>query len=194
MTQSAKLNDIQLILLSTAAQREDGSLLPPPASLGEPRERISKAVPPLIKRALVEEAAVTDPARSWRAAGDEHFGLVITPAGRATIMVGEGTANKDAPPRPKAPDNSSAASQAPARPRQNRKTALLIQLLNRQQGATLLELVDATDWLPHTIRAALTGLRQKGFTIARSERDGHTCWTIVTAAAEKSLADEDAVR
>ncbi len=32
--------------------------------------------------------------------------------------------------------------------------------------------VEATDWLPHTTRAALTGLRKKGHTIAKSARDG----------------------
>jgi hypothetical protein len=193
MTRASKLNDIQLILLSTAAQREDGSLLPPPTSLGEPSERIRKAIPSLIKRALVEEVVVTDTARSWRETAEQRFGLVMTPAGRAAIMVGEGTADKDRPAPPatapvKEPDNSSAASQAPARPRQNSKASLLIELLSRQQGATLLELVDATDWLPHTIRAAMTGLRQKGFGIARSERDGHSCWTIVTATASAESA------
>ncbi len=30
-----KLSDIQLILLATAVQRDDGSVLPPPESLGD---------------------------------------------------------------------------------------------------------------------------------------------------------------
>jgi hypothetical protein len=34
-------------------------------------------------------------------------------------------------------------------------------------GATLAALVKATGWLPHTTRAALTGLRKKGFGIQR---------------------------
>jgi hypothetical protein len=36
------------------------------------------------------------------------------------------------------------------------------------EGATLDELIKATDWLPHTTRAALTGLRKRGYAIERT--------------------------
>ena len=52
------------------------------------------------------------------------------------------------------------------------KRALVLELLARKQGVTLSELVEATGWLPHTTRAALTGLRQKGHSIERSTRAG----------------------
>lgn len=42
------------------------------------------------------------------------------------------------------------------------KISQVIALLQRPEGATLAELVAATGWLPHTARAALTGLRKKG--------------------------------
>ena len=35
--------------------------------------------------------------------------------------------------------------------------------MQRKTGATLDDLVEATGWLPHTTRAALTGLRKKGY-------------------------------
>jgi hypothetical protein len=35
-------------------------------------------------------------------------------------------------------------------------------MLSTDKGATLEELTDATGWLPHTARAALTGLRKRG--------------------------------
>jgi hypothetical protein len=38
----------------------------------------------------------------------------------------------------------------------------------RPKGATLDELIKATDWLPHTTRAALTGLRHRGYGIERT--------------------------
>ena len=41
------------------------------------------------------------------------------------------------------------------------------KLIRRKQGATIKALEKATDWQPHTIRAALSGLRKKGATIAR---------------------------
>ena len=44
---------------------------------------------------------------------------------------------------------------------------LLVDLLKREGGATLADIVEATGWLPHTSRAALTGLRKKGHEVAR---------------------------
>jgi hypothetical protein len=43
----------------------------------------------------------------------------------------------------------------------------MIDLLLRVKGATIAEIVDATGWLPHSARAALTGLRKRGFTLVR---------------------------
>jgi hypothetical protein len=39
--------------------------------------------------------------------------------------------------------------------------------MKRAKGATLDELIEATDWLPHTTRAALTGLRKRGIAVER---------------------------
>ena len=89
MARTPKLNDIQLILLATAVQRPDGSLLPPPASLADQGDRIRKAVPPLIRRKLAEEREVTDLDRSWYEDGERRVGLVIIAAGRAIIAVEE---------------------------------------------------------------------------------------------------------
>jgi hypothetical protein len=71
-----------LMSLATAVQRDDGSLLPPPDSLGDQGARIRKAIPPLVKRALVEEVSVPDTSRVWREDGDVRIGLAITAAGR----------------------------------------------------------------------------------------------------------------
>jgi hypothetical protein len=43
-------------------------------------------------------------------------------------------------------------------------------------------LVDATGWLPHTTRAALTGLRKRGFAIERTREEGsNSIYRIVSA-------------
>ena len=47
------------------------------------------------------------------------------------------------------------------------KLALLVSLLSRDGGWTLSELTTALQWLPHTTRAALTRLRQRGFAVER---------------------------
>jgi DNA invertase Pin-like site-specific DNA recombinase len=49
-----------------------------------------------------------------------------------------------------------------ASPRPGSKLAQVIGLLQREGGAALAELNSATGWLPHTTRAALTGLRKRG--------------------------------
>ncbi|MBY4638365.1 DUF3489 domain-containing protein [Sphingopyxis sp. XHP0097] len=62
------------------------------------------------------------------------------------------------------------------------KTDKVVALLKRQQGASLEELTKATDWLPHTTRAAMTGLRKKGHVINRAKVNGVSRYTIATGA------------
>jgi Protein of unknown function (DUF3489) len=78
-----------------------------------------------------------------------------------------------------------AASTTPT-PRQGTKIARVIELLQRDQGAMLEELISATGWLPHTARAALTGLRHRGYDI-RLER-GETGNASVYRAIETHAA------
>lgn len=40
------------------------------------------------------------------------------------------------------------------------------------------EMVETTGWLPHTTRAAMTGLKKKGHTIKRDKRGETTCYRI----------------
>ena len=76
--------------------------------------------------------------------------------------------------------NSVLASPA-TKPVVGSKTTAVIELLEREVGATLAELIAATSWLPHTTRAALTGLRKKGHAIERSKRGDETCYRITKA-------------
>ena len=59
-----------------------------------------------------------------------------------------------------------------AAPRSGSKQALIVGLLSREEGATLADITAATGWLPHTARAALTGLRQKGYALTSSKEAG----------------------
>lgn len=63
------------------------------------------------------------------------------------------------------------------------KAARVLDLLHRPGGVSLDELVTATGWLPHTTRAALTGLRRKGHAIARDKVEGVTRYAIETPAS-----------
>ena len=62
------------------------------------------------------------------------------------------------------------ASPVPTEPRAN-KSDLVIGLLKRAGGATLDEMVGATGWLPHTTRAALTGLKKKGHLVVSEKTE-----------------------
>lgn len=43
----------------------------------------------------------------------------------------------------------------------------LVDLLSAKSGATVPDLAKALDWLPHTVRAALTGLRKAGVKVEK---------------------------
>ncbi len=49
------------------------------------------------------------------------------------------------------------------------KLDTILKRLGQKNGATLKAMQDATGWQPHSVRAALTGLRKKGYTIERSK-------------------------
>ena len=62
------------------------------------------------------------------------------------------------------------------------KIARVIALLERTGGATVADLIESTGWLPHTTRAALTGLRKKGYVIVKERREGATVYSIGKSA------------
>jgi hypothetical protein len=55
------------------------------------------------------------------------------------------------------------------RPRASTKRALLIGMLERPEGASVTEIGQRLGWLPHTVRAAITGLRHAGREVTRSK-------------------------
>lgn len=179
MSSNPKLNDLQLVLLSGAARRDDGNVLPAPASFANQVGRIRKAIPPLLRRKLVEEVPVKGCSRAWREDDEHPIGLSITDAGRAIIAAQEGGDGSTA-------DQGQAAAEVadPSSPstRGATKAEVVLGLLQRAEGATLAELMDATAWLPHTTRAALTRLRKRGHGITKATRDGATAYKIKRAA------------
>jgi hypothetical protein len=79
------------------------------------------------------------------------------------------------------PSSSSAAGA----PRQGSKQALVVDMLTTADGATLDALAEATGWLAHTTRAALTGLRKRGYGIERARGvDGATRYLLRAASAD----------
>ena len=96
MARTFKLTDVQLNLLATACQRDDGSIIPSPPSLDNKMARVRQSIAGLIKCGLATEIDAGHETRLWREDGDRHVGVFITDAGRATIEVGDFA--DDAPP------------------------------------------------------------------------------------------------
>jgi hypothetical protein len=57
-------------------------------------------------------------------------------------------------------------------PKEPSKQQQLAALIVRDKGATLDQMIAVTGWLPHTTRAAMTGLRKKGYAISSDKVDG----------------------
>jgi hypothetical protein len=176
-----KLSDTQAILLSTAARRDSLSLHPLPSTLNPAGTRVSKAIASLIAMALLEERETHDTDCIARTEGDVSFGLYVTPAGLTALGIEplEAGGNADKPTDGDAPEIATATPVEPAL--RVTKAALVLDLLRREDGATLEDLTTATGWLPHTMRAALTGLRKKGHVVVRGKRGDATCYTVRVA-------------
>ena len=71
--------------------------------------------------------------------------------------------------KPKRAD-AAAASGVDRRPAST-KWAMLVGMLERGEGASIAEIGQRLGWLPHTVRAALTGLRHAGREVIRSKSE-----------------------
>jgi predicted ArsR family transcriptional regulator len=70
-------------------------------------------------------------------------------------------------------------------PKRETKQEIIINLLKREQGATLDELIKATEWKPHSVRGHLSNLRKKqGLDIQPSfAEDGTRSYRIIEPQA-----------
>ena len=205
---SDKLTDTQLVLLSAASRREDRYLTPPAgARLGPARKAAAK----LLEAGFVKELRARKDAPVWRSdeETEQSFTLKLTAAGLKAIAGeadgeseeasrsrersgGEGDSELQAV-ETRGPDPVRDAEPVPSRPaalRGGTKIASVIAMLKKDEGATIDEIVAATAWLPHTTRAALTGLRKRGYAVA-SDRSDPTRSTVYRIACTE-VASGDA--
>ena len=168
---SVKLTHAQVVMMSAAAQRKDRCLSVPATIKGAALHKVSVK---LAKLDLAREIEAKRGAPIWRCddAG-KGYALKLTAAGLKAIAVNEELSGAISPgetPQPQAKNVASSDEVHPARataPRDGSKLALVIERLQRADGATIVDLTQATGWLPHTTRAALTGLRNRGYTVLR---------------------------
>jgi DNA-binding MarR family transcriptional regulator len=174
-----RLSDTQLVILSAAANRNDGSIFPFPDTLKG--GAADKVVQSLIRKGFVERIAddrlaVDDLLRITRAGLEA---INFDPA-EVAFPLGETEAN-DVPPvaddadtakagagrTPKARKAAGGKPEGPGAPRTNTKQALMIEMLSRAEGATVEQIAEATGWQNHSVRGAIAGALKKklGLTI-----------------------------
>ena len=199
---SIKLTDTQLVVLSAAAGREDRCLAVPENLKGNSAQKVASK---LLAEGLVREIKAKPNMPVWRhdEKTERAYCLRLTAAGMKATVADD----RDAQAMPNAtPTEAHHASiecdglllpgtpnVSTKSPRGGTKMARIIGLLQRDQGATLAELIAATDWLPHTTRAALTGLRKRGYEVAldRSDKERGSKYSIPrdsNPASEKPTA------
>jgi hypothetical protein len=198
-----QLSDTQLVILSKAAEHPERIALPLPARLkgGAVKIVVGSLVKRGLLEEV--DAKVRGGETVWRETGDGHgVTLAITDAGLAAIGVEPEPAKKpknapkaasktpakapqaatgakkakaatSAAPLPKAAPEAPAAT-TKRTPREGTKQATMIAMLQRKDGATIAEIVEATGWQQHTVRGAFAGALKKklGLTIVSEKLDG----------------------
>ena len=94
-------------------------------------------------------------------------------------------------PQSKVPEREDEGDDPSCRaPRPGTKLDRIITILSSEQGATIDELTGETGWLPHTARAALTGLRKRGFAVQldRADKPPGSVYRIVGAPARNTAS------
>ena len=129
-----KLTDTQTAVLTAAAARPDGAILPLPAHIRG--GAIGKVCDALVAKGLAVEVGLS---------GNQT--LVISDDGRLALGLEV---------RPMA-----AAETKPKQGRAGTKQAQLAAMLVAPEGASIEEIVAAFGWRPHTVRGAIAGALKK---------------------------------
>ena len=169
------LTDNQRALMEGAARREDRCFVLPSNLKGGAAQKVAAK---LIAEGFAKEIKAKAEAPVWRRDGesDQVYSLKLSAAGARAIGAGEqqkGTLDDPKALASASPsdsvDSADSSRRSPeggkAAPRDGSKLASVMALLRRSEGATILALTEATGWLPHTTRAAITGVRKRGYSV-----------------------------
>jgi Protein of unknown function (DUF3489) len=204
---TSKLTDTQLVMLSKAAQREDMLVEVPSHLRGS---AVSKVLAALEGRGLITVMASAERERI----NDGPDRYILTSAAFAALGLAQpaavaeqaddselraGSSVDDASAVAASAELGSAAGAAAHEastkaPRSGTKLASVMTALDRPEGASLADLMELTGWLPHTTRAALTGLRHRDLMIDRSRNtEGVTIYRLLRPLppADTGIPDDE---
>ena len=161
-------SDTQSLILSRAATRPGNLALPLPEGLVGAAAKM--VVGKMIARGWLEEveANLRRGEPMWRETGDGHgTTLIATEAGLEAIGIEPLVASAVASARKakakaepvQMPDDTDTAK--PVAIRAGTKQARIIAMLQRPEGATVAEMVEATSWQAHTVRGSISGALKK---------------------------------
>ena len=159
-------SDTQSRILSRAATRPGNLALPLPERLVGAAAKM--VVGKMIARGWLEEveANLRRGEPMWRETGDGHgTTLIATEAGLEAIGIEPVVASAVASARKAkakaepAPYDTDTAK--PVAIRAGTKQAQIIAMLQRPEGATIAEMVEATSWQSHTVRGSISGALKK---------------------------------
>ena len=166
-----KLTETQTTILTAGAQRADYIAMPLPKGLAGAAAKM--AVNKMIERGWLQEvdANLRRGEPLWRETGDGHgTTLVVTDAGLLAIGIEPVVVKTEVTIHENATETPITKLHTP---RAGTKQAMLIALLQAPDGATIDEIVAATEWLAHTARGAMSGaLGKKLGLVVTSEKDG----------------------
>src|SRR5271170_5017213 len=174
---SAKLTDTQLVMLSAASQRDDRCLVASPNLRGGAAQKVAAK---FIAAGLAKEVRAEAGTPVWRREeqAGQSYSLKLTAASAKAIAIDDSSAPDEGTEgggqREHACTMEALIAQlagAPSAPRDGTKLAQVIELLQRGHGATIGDLIAVTGWLAHTMRAAMTGLRKRGYAVTTDRSD-----------------------
>ena len=164
-----KLTETQTLVLNAGAQRPENIALPLPKGLAGAAAKM--AVSKMIEHGWLQEvdANIRRGEPLWRETGDGHgTTLVVTGAGLLAIGIEPVVASTvtnlrraklEQVTRPKdaLEASPSSATPKPVAIRAGTKQAEIIALIQRPEGASIAEIVEATGWLAHSARGLISG-------------------------------------